>query len=78
MSGPGRNDPCPCGSGQKYKKCCFAKDEAAKATAASNVPKAAAEHGAPSDAKLKPRENKAHAPKTPITAARNPIRRRAV
>lgn len=22
--GPGRNDPCPCGSGQKYKKCCGA------------------------------------------------------
>ena len=21
-SGPGRNDPCPCGSGKKYKKCC--------------------------------------------------------
>jgi preprotein translocase subunit SecA len=20
---PGRNDPCPCGSGLKYKKCCF-------------------------------------------------------
>ena len=19
----GRNDPCPCGSGEKYKKCCF-------------------------------------------------------
>ena len=19
---PGRNDPCPCGSGQKYKRCC--------------------------------------------------------
>ena len=19
---PGRNDPCPCGSGLKYKKCC--------------------------------------------------------
>ncbi|MCA6071111.1 MAG: SEC-C domain-containing protein [Endomicrobium sp.] len=18
----GRNDPCPCGSGEKYKKCC--------------------------------------------------------
>jgi hypothetical protein len=27
----GRNDPCPCGSGQKYKKCCAAKDEAAAA-----------------------------------------------
>jgi hypothetical protein len=25
----GRNDPCPCGSGKKYKKCCLAKDEAA-------------------------------------------------
>ncbi len=22
---PGRNDPCPCGSGLKYKKCCLAK-----------------------------------------------------
>ena len=21
---PGRNDPCPCGSGKKYKKCCSA------------------------------------------------------
>jgi len=24
----GRNDPCPCGSGKKYKKCCLKKDEA--------------------------------------------------
>jgi uncharacterized protein len=23
-SAPGRNDPCPCGSGKKYKKCCGA------------------------------------------------------
>ncbi len=23
----GRNDPCPCGSGKKYKKCCFAMDQ---------------------------------------------------
>ncbi len=22
---PGRNDPCPCGSGKKYKKCCMLK-----------------------------------------------------
>lgn len=22
----GRNDPCPCGSGKKYKKCCLNKD----------------------------------------------------
>jgi tetratricopeptide (TPR) repeat protein len=25
----GRNDPCPCGSGKKYKKCCLSKNEAA-------------------------------------------------
>jgi hypothetical protein len=23
MNKIGRNDPCPCGSGKKYKKCCF-------------------------------------------------------
>jgi len=23
----GRNDPCPCGSGKRYKKCCLGKDE---------------------------------------------------
>jgi len=22
----GRNDPCPCGSGKKYKKCCGQKE----------------------------------------------------
>ena len=30
MSKTGRNDPCPCGSGKKYKKCCLAKDEVAQ------------------------------------------------
>jgi tetratricopeptide (TPR) repeat protein len=30
MSKPGRNDPCPCGSGKKYKKCCLPRDEAAR------------------------------------------------
>jgi hypothetical protein len=28
----GRNDPCPCGSGKKYKKCCLAKDQQASLT----------------------------------------------
>jgi len=23
MTKPGCNDPCPCGSGKKYKKCCL-------------------------------------------------------
>lgn len=26
----GRNDPCPCGSGEKYKKCCLVKETAAR------------------------------------------------
>ena len=30
---PGRNEPCSCGSGKKYKQCCLAKDEAAAAEA---------------------------------------------
>jgi tetratricopeptide (TPR) repeat protein len=30
-----RNDPCPCGSGKKYKKCCMPKDEADNADAQS-------------------------------------------
>ncbi len=24
---PGRNDPCSCGSGKKYKQCCLKKDQ---------------------------------------------------
>ena len=32
MKKPGRNEPCPCGSGEKYKKCCLAKEAAAVAS----------------------------------------------
>jgi hypothetical protein len=27
MTKAGRNDPCPCGSGKKYKRCCAAKHQ---------------------------------------------------
>jgi hypothetical protein len=37
---PGRNQPCYCGSGRKYKHCCLEKDEA---KAAAKRAKAAAE-----------------------------------
>ncbi|HVA39013.1 MAG TPA: SEC-C domain-containing protein [Candidatus Dormibacteraeota bacterium] len=30
MTGLGRNDPCHCGSGRKYKRCCLPKDAAAR------------------------------------------------
>jgi hypothetical protein len=43
----GRNDPCHCGSGKKYKHCCLAKDEAVvreqRAKAAEQVAAATAE-----------------------------------
>jgi hypothetical protein len=47
---PGRNEPCHCGSGRKYKHCCLAEDErvaaaaraAAAAEATTGSPEAAA------------------------------------
>ena len=38
-----RNQPCPCGSGKKYKKCCLAKDEAAAREAAATAARVAEE-----------------------------------
>ncbi|MGH2436334.1 MAG: SEC-C metal-binding domain-containing protein [bacterium] len=39
---PGRNEPCRCGSGRKYKHCCLEKDDreaaAARAKAAAEAP----------------------------------------
>jgi hypothetical protein len=53
----GRNDPCHCGSGQKYKKCHLAKDDAAKsaelaaaAAAAAAAARAAADAEAEAEA----------------------------
>lgn len=47
---PGRNEPCHCGSGRKYKQCHLEKDEAArrKARAAEQPETTAA--AAPADA----------------------------
>src|SRR5947209_19884181 len=36
----GRNEPCPCGSGKKYKKCCLRKSEGAPASAPTPSPAA--------------------------------------
>lgn len=43
MSNAKRNDPCPCGSGKKYKQCCLKQDEAAASSARAenvSIPKA--------------------------------------
>ena len=42
---PGRNEPCHCGSGRKYKQCCLEKDEREASAARA---KAAAEAAVPS------------------------------
>ncbi len=36
MKKVGRNDPCPCGSGKKYKQCCLKSEEAKKEAAAND------------------------------------------
>ena len=40
----GRNDPCHCGSGKKYKHCCYAKDSVKQ-----EIPAEVAEEGAAGD-----------------------------
>jgi tetratricopeptide (TPR) repeat protein len=42
MAKPGRNDPCSCGSGKKYKRCCLANDQEAERTLAAASAAAAA------------------------------------
>jgi len=41
MAKTGRNDPCPCGSGQKYKHCCLPREDAAAAERAAAHTRAA-------------------------------------
>jgi len=43
MPKAGRNAPCPCGSGKKYKHCCLPKDEDAAREASAQKKKAEAE-----------------------------------
>jgi hypothetical protein len=39
---PGRNEPCHCGSGRKYKHCCLEKDDAKAAAARAKAAEEAA------------------------------------
>jgi hypothetical protein len=53
MAKPRRNDHCPCGSGNKYKKCCLAKNEAAERQGLAAVQAQREEHAAKQDLKIK-------------------------
>ncbi len=88
----GRNDPCHCGSGLKYKKCHLPKDEAAHAAelvaqravaAAAAAPADEAEADAPADAGAPRAPRVAPPPAAPrakpqVTRQPGAARRRAV
>ena len=63
----GRNDPCHCGSGRKYKQCCLDKDESA-ARAAYARSAAEAPEASPDAAAASPRAPK-HETQQPWKAA---------
>lgn len=69
-----RNDPCPCGSGRKYKKCHLEADEAAL-LAASKAAKAAAEAAAASEAAASEAAERAAPKKEASTSAERPLAR---
>jgi hypothetical protein len=80
----GRNEPCPCGSGRKYKHCCLAKDEAAarearvkaEAKAAKAAEKAADKEGAsPEAAPPPPRKPKTYQPWRKTATNTHPFQR---
>jgi len=52
----GRNDPCPCGSGKKYKHCCRSQDEAAEHAAFAAARAAAAAEHQQRQARIKERQ----------------------
>jgi hypothetical protein len=58
-----RNDPCHCGSGKKYKNCCFVKDQEADAAELMSRESAALqnrlnpEEAPPADILLRPRSS---------------------
>jgi len=68
----GRNDPCHCGSGKKYKQCCLDKDEAAERAARAKAAEKAekAEKSSKSEKSEKDdKSEKAEGASTPEAAA---------
>ena len=67
---PGRNEPCHCGSGRKYKQCCLAKDEAAAAKARAKAAKEAEKEAAKAAAEA-PAEGEGAAAQAPAAAPKH-------
>ncbi len=60
---PGRNEPCHCGSGKKYKHCCLAKDEELDREARARAAEEAAAHAAPEEEHAEHAEHGARPPR---------------
>ena len=65
---PGRNEPCLCGSGRKYKQCCLSQDEALAAAARKVQAEVAEAIEVPADGVT------ASAPRTPKHETQQPWR----
>jgi hypothetical protein len=69
----GRNDPCPCGSGRKYKQCCLEKDaEALRKTRAKEAKKAAKAKPKEAEDAGKQDETRSGAPRDSRSAPHSP------
>jgi SEC-C motif len=65
---PGRNEPCHCGSGRKYKQCCLPQDEVLAAAARKVQAEVAAAVEVPAEGVA------ASAPRTPKHQTQQPWR----
>jgi len=56
----GRNDPCHCGSGKKYKRCCLQKDQIAESAALAQAAAAKAAEASQHDHNHEARDFRGH------------------
>jgi hypothetical protein len=69
----GRNDPCPCGSGKKYKKCCLGKEREALLRETTAIPPPSSSFAPPRPVpSLTPHHPKPVGPTAPARAAQAP------
>jgi len=61
---PGRNEPCHCGSGRKYKQCCLEKDEKAASAKRAKAAAAAVDTPEPTEAAAAAKPKRAPKPET--------------
>ena len=74
MAKPGRNEPCLCGSGRKYKQCCLPADEALAAAARKVKAEVTAAIEAPAEAVEGTAGATANAPRAPKHHTQQPWR----